>query len=476
MERNAHRLLQLIHQLLDLAKLENQEMALRPAPGNLSQTLRFIAGNFESVAVQNNIRYQVKLPKTEIYAEFDHDKVEKIVTNLLGNAFKFTPEGGTIDLVADVEKYPESGAEMLVKISVSDNGIGMDAAQQANAFRRFYMVEHQSNTEQTGTGIGLSLVKELVELHGGEVELESQPGKGSTFTVFLPLKKAEIEKNEALPIPPPASGLENTIREKNFMPVENEPRTTILVIDDNPDIRNFLAAQLQPQFQVLLAADGQEGLETALESMPHIILSDVMMPQLDGMEFLTILRNDRRTSHIPVVMLTAKARKEDRFEGLLSGADAYLVKPFDIDELLITVNNLLQRQQVLREKFSQSFKILPSNSLVVSADAYFLMQVKTAIEKNMGNESFGVEALAEAVSMSRVHLYRKLHALTGQTPTTVIREMRLTRAKYLIESGAGNASEVAYMVGFSSPAYFSTVFANFFGTPPSEIKKCDVLL
>lgn len=476
MERNARRLLQLIHQLLDLAKLENQEMTLRPVPGNFSQTLRLIAGNFESVAVQKNIRYQVKLPETPIYADFDSDKLEKIVTNLLGNAFKFTPEGGNIKLAAEIDELPKPGTEIRVKISVTDDGIGMDAEQQANVFRRFYMVEHQNNTEQTGTGIGLSLAKELVDLHGGRIELESEPGKGSTFSVFLPLKKTEIEKNEAFVLPPPALALENTFLEKLPLPVDNEHRATILVIDDNPDIRNFLAEQFQSQFHVLQAADGRAGLDLALDRMPDLILSDIMMPNLDGMGFLALLRNDRRTSHIPVVMLTARARKEDRYEGLLSGADAYLVKPFDTGELLITVSNLLQRQQVLREKFSQSFKTLPSNSQVVSADERFLIQVKTAIEKNMGNELFGVEALADEVSMSRVHLYRKLHALTGQNPNTIIREMRLTRAKHLIESGAGNASEVAYMVGFSSPAYFSTVFAHFFGMPPSEVKKVDTSL
>lgn len=470
-ERNARRLLQLINQLLDLAKLENQEMTLRPTPGNLSQTLRFIAGNFESVAAQKNVCYQVNLPGTAIYTEFDSDKLEKIVTNLLSNAFKFVPKGGNIELLAGIESLPGAGAEVLLKISVSDDGIGMNATQRANAFRRFYMVEHQNNTEQTGTGIGLSLVKELVDLHGGRIELESQPGKGSAFTVFLPLKKTAVEKNGAPVEPPSAFTLENTFQETPFLPLEAEHRATILVIDDNVDIRNFLTDQLQKQFLVLKAADGREGLEIALEKMPDIILSDVMMPNLDGIRFLAILRNDRRTSHIPVVMLTAKARKEDRFEGLLSGADAYLVKPFDTEELLITVNNLLQRQQVLREKFSQSFKILPSNSQVVSADEHFLMQVKAAIEKNMGNELFGVEALAGEVSMSRVHLYRKLHALTGQTPNHIIREMRLTRARHLIESGAGNASEVAYLVGFGSPAYFSTAFANFFGASPSEIKK-----
>ena len=471
MERNARRLLQLIQQLLDLARLENQEMTLRPAPGNLSQTLRFIAGNFESLAVQNNIRYRVNLPATEMYAEFDSDKLEKIVTNLLGNAFKFTPEGGSIELRAGIDEEPETGTEVPVKISVSDDGIGMDATQQANAFRRFYRVEHQNNTEQTGTGLGLSLVKELVDLHGGRIELESQPGKGSVFTVFLPLKKTAAANPDAAPQPLPAPAPENPLPEKTPVPPGPEPRATILVIDDNRDIRHFLAEQLRPHFEVLTAADGRAGLDITLDKMPDLVLSDIMMPHLDGMALLATLRNDRRTSHIPVVMLTAKARKEDRFEGLLSGADAYLAKPFDTGELLITVNNLLQRQQVLREKFSQSFKLLPSNRQVVSADEHFLMQVKAAIEKNMGNELFGVEALAEEVSMSRVHLYRKLHALTGQNPNTIIREMRLTRAKHLIESGAGNASEVAYMVGFSSPAYFSTVFAGFFGVPPGEIRK-----
>lgn len=476
MERNARRLLQLIQQLLDLAKLENQEMTLLPTPGNLCQTLRFIAGNFESMAAQKNIRYQIKLPEADIYAAFDRDKLEKIVTNLLGNAFKFTPEGGNIELVVETDHLPHSATEIQVNIRVADDGIGLDAAQQANVFRRFYMVEHQNNTEQSGTGIGLSLVKELVDLHGGKIALESQPGKGAVFTVVLPFKTTEIKKNNAGMPPAPAPAREKSMADTTFLPPEQEHRATILVIDDNLDIRNFLADQLQPAFQVLKAADGRAGLEIAFDSMPDLILSDIMMPNLDGMEFLTMLRNDRRTSHIPVVLLTAKAQKKDRFEGLLSGADAYLAKPFDTGELLLTVNNLLRRQQVLREKFSQSFRLLPSNSPVVSADEHFLMQVKAAIEKNMGNEQFGVEALANEVSLSRVHLYRKLHALTGQNPNTIIREMRLTRAKHLIESGAGNASEVAYMVGFGSSAYFSTVFSNFFGASPSEIKKVDVPL
>lgn len=474
MERNARRLLELVNQLLDLSKLESKESVLCPTAGNLSQALRFIAGNFESLAVQQHIQYQVSIPEADILAHFDRDKLEKIITNLLSNAFKFTPAGGNINLALEVELT--NSEDFGAKIRVSDNGIGLDAIQQANIFRRFYFVEQMNNTEQAGTGIGLALVKELVELHKGSIKLESESGKGSIFTVWLPLKKANTPapvSSGVTPeddLPPRQTASYDQAAGENAM-ASGLYRATILIVDDNSEIRAFLREELSKQFEILEAADGRTGIETAIENLPDIVLCDVMMPVMDGMAFSASLRANRQSSHIPIIMLTASTRREDRFEGLRRGVDAYLVKPFDPEELALIIGNTLNRQQTMREKYSRLFRILPTDEQVSSVEERFLADVRAAIEKNIGNEFFGVESLADEISMSRVHLYRKLQVLTGQSPTALIREMRMTRARHLLESGAGNASEVAYSVGFGSPAYFSTVFTSHFGINPSEVKK-----
>ncbi len=493
MERNAQRLLQLVNQLLDLARLESGGMKLQKRPGDLIKFLRPLAWSFESLAGQKQIRYRIELPEQPVFAHFDRDKLEKIVLNLLSNAFKFTPESGEIGFAAGIEFPSGDGSENfqptqqapLAVLKISDTGAGLSPDHLPRIFDRFYRVETDGNIEQTGSGIGLALTKELVGLHGGDVRVQSPDpatGKGSVFTVVLPLDPAEsVEAEEGVAdagrpdfiraAGSAVSGISGNTAEAP----ERSPRPCILIVEDNPDVREYIAGRMRDRFDILESGNGREGLEAAFGRMPDLILSDIMMPGMDGLAFLEILKNDPRTSHIPVVLLTAKAGLDNRLEGLETGADAYLEKPFDARELDVTVSGLLQKQQVLREKYSRSFRLVPEKTEARSAEEKFLLRIKNLIEENMDDEALSVETIAAAAALSRTHLYRKLQALTGKSPNVLIREMRLERARQLLEQGVGNASEVAFQVGFNSLAYFSKCFAEQFGLSPSEVLRTRVL-
>jgi signal transduction histidine kinase/DNA-binding response OmpR family regulator len=463
---SGERLLELVNQLLDLTKAEAGKLELQPVEADVLPVLRGVAGSFTSLADVRHIRFETAMPTAELPARFDKDKLSKILSNLLSNAFKFTPEEGTVRVVVNTE-----GENLLLE--VSDTGTGIEADELPHVFERFYRAKEARRGEVAGSGIGLALTKELVELHGGNIRIASQFGQGTAFKVQLPVLKNTSETNAELAeevltgavFPDQAP---NQSLKKMASPGSNAPH--ILIVEDNPDVRRFIEDCLAENYLIQLAPDGQAGLETARKSIPDLIISDVMMPKMDGFELCRELKTDDRTSHIPVVMLTARAESSDKLTGLSTGADDYLIKPFDARELQARVANLIAQRKKLQEHYRRTLAFATSAPVEAeSIDMVFLKRVREAVESNMEDENFSVVELGLQVGMSRSQLHRKLSALTGFSPNEIIRNMRLERAKELLEKKAGNASEIAYMTGFNSPAYFAKCFKDYFGKTPSEV-------
>ncbi len=482
MRRNAERLLQLINQLLDLSRLESGKLLLQLQPGNLAVSLRAMAHAFESLAAQRQVEYAIQLPAQALPVWFDRDKMEIIVSNLLSNAFKFTPEEGKVSI--SVRNTVGRDEKTVVEIQVADSGIGIPAEQQARIFDRFYQVENNSTDETllssgggVGSGIGLALTREIVLLYGGTIGVADQPGGGTVFIITLPLRTAtlstdvlEQQKQEATFWVEPVAAAALPIAE-GVEKVRARHQPVVLIVEDNADVRAYIVEQLHDQYQLLEAADGQTALEIARTELPDLLISDLMMPIMDGVALTQQLKSDERTSHIPVILLTAKAGQPDRLQGLETGAEAYLTKPFDAAELRLVVRKIIAQRQVLREKFSREIRLGLPKMAAPSLDDLFLQRVLAAIEENLDDELFGVEELAAAVNMSRSNLFRKLDALTGKSATHLIRELRLVRAKQLLEQGAGNTTEVAFMVGFNTPAYFVKCFTDQYGVTPGDVRK-----
>ena len=463
MYRNGQRLQELINQLLDLSKLESGHLQLNLQEGDLSQFLKTIVYSFSSLADRKQIIYTIGSIADNTMAYFDKDILEKILMNLISNAFKFTPEEGHIGITL---KYESN----LLNIEVKDSGIGIPEDQVETIFNRFYSTEGESDL-QMSSGIGLALTKELVELYDGEIMVESELKKGSEFIVRIPILGVvkETSSNSISNELTSAGHAEYEVisHEKNIP--DNHDLPHILIVEDNEDVRLYLIDQLRDYYKISEAENGILGLAKAKSILPDLIVSDIMMPKMDGNEMCKALKTDPLTSHIPIILLTAKGEQKDKLEGLETGADAYLTKPFDQAELQIRIHNLIEQRRALRTKFSSDFKFAPSEVTLTSIDAQFLNSVKSIIESNLEDETFSVEELSKEVGMSRSNLFRKLKALTDQSPNQVIREMRLIRAKELLEKGAGNSSEVAYMVGFNSPTYFSKCFSDYFGVSPTKL-------
>ena len=491
-ERNTHRLLRLINQLLDLSKMEAGAMKLRASRLNIVPLVKGIAFSFESSAGMRGIALTVRAEEEDVEIYCDRDILEKILTNLLSNAFKFTPERGKVD-VALTRSGPASGhispggerdgREGIVEISVSDTGIGIPRDQLDKVFDRFYQVDASQTREYEGSGLGLALVKELVELHHGTIQVQSEAGRGATFTVRLPLGRSHFRDDEIVEVPPggdlavrevDGAGVTRAIegaRDKEEPEQPGGEHPIILVVEDNADVRAYIKEYLAPEYHVSEAGDGAEGIEKALEVIPDLIISDVMMPKKDGYEVCRTLKLDEKTNHIPIILLTAKAASENKIEGLQGGADDYLIKPFEPKELLARVRNLIDLRRKLRERFNTAVPLKPGEIAVSSIDDVFLKKVAAVVEQRMSDEDLNVEDLGRDVGMSRSQLHRKLTALTNQSPSDFIRYMRLHRAMALLEGNAGTVSEVAYSVGFGDPSHFSRRFHELFGITPGEVRK-----
>lgn len=475
MQRNVNRLQALINQLLDLSKFDAGELKVETRKGDISQFFSYIFGSFETLAQNKNLHFNVHQSHRSLDAQFDADKLEKITTNLLSNAFKFTPNNGRIEV--EVEYIPKE-TDIDVILTVADNGIGIDAQRLPRIFDRFYQVDDTSHRNYEGTGIGLALVKELVEILKGRISVKSEVNKGTTFRVAFTLIASPADMTAA------DATFETThtdtsislllteaAQEPILAPTDDQP--VLLIVEDNPDLRLYLRKIFETQYQIIEANDGQQGLEIALQNVPDMVITDLMMPRLDGFGLCERLKTDERTSHIPVVLLTAKATLTDRLEGLGLGADEYLQKPFNKDELVIRVKNLLQQRSLLREKFSLRATILPSESAVGNEvsqqlDNQFIQRIRAVIDAHLSESNFDVDGLCKALGISRTNLHRKLKALTGTSATEFIRKIRLQRAAQLVQQNTLTVSEIAYQVGFESLSYFSKSFQEEFGMSPSE--------
>jgi signal transduction histidine kinase/AraC-like DNA-binding protein/streptogramin lyase len=486
MQRNARRLLHLINQLLDLSKIETGRMELDTKPADLVSFLKSVVLVFSSHAERRHINYNFQYPPGRPVVYFDRDKLEKIITNLLSNAFKFTPPGGKITVTASFmpfENKPLPAAKnkeeteaniSLLEIKVKDSGTGIPVDQTKKIFDRFYQIDPSHTREQEGSGIGLSLVRELVELHEGEIFVESQVGQGSCFTIRLPVVMADFEE---MTISEPASDKkldsldqeEEMVYSAETIMEDADPNSPLmLIIDDNADVRLFIREYLQPLYQVLEAADGEEGYRLAVEAIPDLILSDVMMPKMDGVELCRKLKTNEKTAHIPLILLTAKASGGDKMEGLETGADDYLIKPFEAAELLMRIKNLIDGRKKLRDHFSREIILQPRGIAITSVDERFLNQAMKIIEDHMADPALGLDVFCRELGMSRTQLFRKTKALTNYAPGDFIRLMRLKRAAELLSLGAGSIAEVGYRVGFQDPSYFTKCFQKQFGKTPSE--------
>jgi|GEM_PF-802412 len=469
MYRHGQRLLGLLNQLLDIARLEAGQLRLQACPTDLADFVRVRVAAFDSLASSRGIGLAVRAP-SQLTAYIDRDQLEKVLTNLLGNALKFTPSGGQVAV-----ELAESEGQ--ARLTVVDTGCGIPAAHLPLIFDRFHQVDDSMSRRHEGSGIGLALVKELVELHQGTVGVASVVGRGTTFTVLLPLGSAHLRPEEVVPAPADVALNEELERDNeesspaNSSLAEGEApdgRPLVLVVDDQADMRAYVASCLGGDYRLATATEGNEGMALALDLGPDLVLSDVMMPGLDGLELCRRLKSDERTSHIPVVLLTARASDQGKLEGLELGADDYLTKPFRPRELQARVRNLIQQRQQLRQRFGREVTLQPRDISITSADEAFLTKALAVAEQHLAEPEFDVEAFAAALAMSRIQLYRKLKALTDQPPTEFVRTLRLRRAGQLLAAQAGNVADVAYMVGFNNLSYFSKCFREMYGHVPSE--------
>jgi len=470
--RNSNRLLQLVNQLLDLSKLDSGKLKLEATPGNIVTFIKGAALSFESLIESKDIRIKIKSSSDLIEVYFDREKMMKILSNLLSNAFKFTPERGKVSITID------ELSDGTVEIKIRNTGVGIAKEELPKLFDRFYQVDSTHTKEYEGTGIGLALAKDLMELHHGSITVNSEVGKWTEFAINLPLGKNHLKDDEIVKAKETLDQIEVPIEEENLISkeiaatktIKDEDPTTILVVEDNYDMREYIKESLINNYNVEEAVNGEQGVRIAADIIPDLIISDLMMPKMDGNELTRILKNDEKTSHIPIIILTAKSGQENKIEGLETGADDYLTKPFDLKELRVRVENLINTRKKLQEKFSKGeFLTKPTRKKLKSLDEKFLARIFEVIEKHISEEDFSIEDCGAEIGMSRTHLYKKVKALVGKSPSQYVRTVRLHRAKQMIEQEKGNVSEVAYSVGFSSPAYFSRCFKEEFGYPPKDL-------
>lgn len=476
--RNAGRVLDLINEILELARAESGRATLHVRRIDLGPFVTSVARTFRPLAERKAIAFDVHSPDPPLIIHADPEHLDRVLSNLFSNAFKFTPDGGAVRVTI-------SEGEDATRIAIRDSGAGIPAADLGRVFDRF----HRARTAgtQPGTGIGLALAKELVALHGGTISVESEEGFGSTFTVTLLKGKAHFAPDQvddeavvvaqtARPEPPrdlpqPAvSAGESTHAEADSRTADDV--TTILVVDDNDEVRAYVKQHLAPTYRVLEAVNGEQGLDVARRFLPDLVLSDVMMPGMDGFALCRALKSDPDTDFVPVILLTARAASEDRLTGLTEQADDYLTKPFEVRELLARIANIVGMRRRLRERYAGGrLTIHPISLDLPSADERFLEHVRVAIEKHLGDEDFTVERLAAEVAQSRGNLHRRLRDLLEESPSDLIRRMRLERAAEMLAAGAGSVGEVAYAVGFKSVAHFSNAFHELHGVRPSAWRK-----
>ncbi|MEZ5045237.1 MAG: two-component regulator propeller domain-containing protein [Saprospiraceae bacterium] len=489
--RNGWQLLGLVNQMLDLSKLDKGKLELKMQHGEVVGFIHYLVQSFESFAAGKNIHLHFLKEIDRLEMDFDPDQLTKVASNLLSNAVKYTPEGGQVYVAvrSQASKPKSFRAETLevLELRVKDTGPGIPPEELPRIFDRFYQMDSSATRKAGGTGLGLALTKELVQLMGGEIRVQSKIGEGTDFSVLLPVNRSAPKTATVME----RAGLHDLIREAHIteaatadvVPLSAENRKEsfgsalqngdlplVLLIEDNRDVLTYIASCLQASYQLEFAMNGQEGIEQALEIVPDVIISDLMMPEKDGYEVCAALKKDIRTSHIPIILLTAKADQDAKLEGLKAGADAYLVKPFDKKELNIRLEKLLDLRRQLQARYSNLQSTAQAEAQSLSKEDMFLKDLREAVEENLSDESFGVVQLCRKVGMSRSQLHNKLKALTNQSASIYIRAIRLEKAKELLRNTDLNISEVAYEVGFRTALYFTQVFSEEVGVAPSVFR------
>lgn len=448
----------LVNQLLDFRRLEITGEKLNLTFGNLIEFVQLFEELFEKLAQEKNIEFSITSSESEIYIHFDKDKMYKILTNLLSNAFKFTPKGGSINVHVSLRTV---NSKEVVQIEVSDTGIGISPNDIPLLFNRFY----QAEGVQGGSGIGLHLVKEYVKLHSGEIEIESEPNVKTVFRISIPvnLSTSKTELTSVQPIQ------DTSTITKDHEVDQNNYR--LLVVEDNDDLRHFLVEELAKHYHTIEAADGEAGVALAKTELPDLIISDVLMPKMNGLELCKQIKLDIQTSHIPVILLTARSSEEHKIEGYQSGADEYLSKPFSLDILLLRIAGLIEKSDLRKKHFSQKIQVNPKEITITSIDEQLIEKALICMEENMDNPEYSVQQFSLDLGMDRTVLYKKLQSITGLSPSDFIRSIRLKRAAFLLQKGQFQVNEVADKVGFNSTKYFAKYFREAFGVPPSHYAK-----
>lgn len=465
-EKNVSILMRLVNEILDFRKIQNKKMELTLSEFELTRYLKEWASTFESIATKRKIKVELITP-APICLCADIYKVERICYNLLSNALKYTSEGGSITIKA-------KSTDETVEICIKDTGKGIAKEDIKHIFDRFYQVR---NSNKDGTGIGLAIVKAFTELQGGTAKVESEVGKGSEFTITLPKRVAgdnfqpaeeTYTMNDFLDESSAVTDISTENKVSKITSDRQEDKPRVLVIDDNADIRAYATALLGDEYDVMEASDGSEGLKKAVREVPDVVVCDVMMSGMDGLECCKHLKSDSLTCHIPVILLTAKTLDEHRAEGYAYGADAYLTKPFNGNVLKARIKNLITNRKLMKIVFGNDAQQEPMEAVAQSAESQFVEKFRTIIQGNLGNSDLNVETISHEMGISRAQLYRKIKSITGISPNDIIREARMKRADRLLETTDKSVSEIAYEVGFSSPSYFTKCYREFFGRTPNK--------
>lgn len=471
-QRNSERLLNIVNQLLEISKIENNSLNIDWIQDNVINYLQYLTESCSSLAEKKRINLAFFSFEERLMMDFDAVKLQQIVINIVSNAIKFTPEFGTVKVIA---KKVVEDKQSFLQITVSDTGQGIPEDQLPHIFNRFYQVDDSDTRKAEGTGIGLALVKELIHILKGRIDVESELEKGTKFLVYLPIhQNARMADAEIISKVDHIAHIESGSIEESPISdaagTDDHGKPIILVIEDNIDVTDYIFSCLRKNFKLYNALNGKKGIEKALEIIPDVIICDVMMPEMDGFAVCKQLKTDRRTSHIPIMLLTAKATREDRLSGLSQGADAYLTKPFDKEELLVRLNNLSALSIRLRHLITSSDTEQDLDE-PGKRESMFLKEVKEVIESNLENEQFDTLHLCREVGMSRTQLHRKLKALTGISTASFIKSHRLSRAKYLLETTDLPIGTISLQVGYKDFSHFSRNFAREFGHPPSQLRK-----
>ncbi|MEO8853087.1 MAG: two-component regulator propeller domain-containing protein [Ginsengibacter sp.] len=464
-QRNAKRLLNLVNQLLDFRKMEVQEIKLHPAIGDIIVFCKDISQSFIDIAEKKKIQfsYSSNVENLEIY--FDKDKMEKILFNLLSNAFKYTHDNGVVSIDLLYKPLDDDNVNGTLAIKVKDNGIGIPEDKHQRVFERFFQTDVPESMVNQGTGIGLAITKEFVKLHSGTISVKSEPEKGTCFTVLLPAKKV-FEPPIRVIVNPIMVNEEEQIESK--MQSKTTKKKTILIVEDSEDLRFYLKDNLKDQYHIEEATNGKEGWEKIKLLNPDLIVSDIMMPLMDGVELVRKIKTETLTAHIPVILLTSLGSEERQLEGLKAGANDYITKPFTFEILASRIRNLMAQQKLLQNRFQRQIEVNPGEVTITPVDEKFMKQALEIVEKHIDDPEFSVEDFSRDMYMTRITLYRKILSLTGRTPIEFIRLIRLKRAARLLEKSGMSVAEIAYEVGFNNPKNFTKFFKEEFKVPPSQ--------